>query len=308
MQAIWMLAASFFFAAMSACIKFAAPHFDLMELVGYRGAIGIVFMAVLARARGVPLQTQVPTMHLWRNVIGVAAMVAWFYAIANLPLATAITLESMSSVWIAVFMVAGTVLMRRAGMLQGQGPLLTAVIVGFVGVILVLGPTLGGDELFAGLIGLSGGMMAALAYMDIAALGRVGEPDTRTVFYYSIGCLLAGLAWIAIFGGHTLLQPAALWLIPMGVLGGMGQLCMTRAFTHGATIVVANLQYSGIIFGAILGFVFFGDRIPTIGWLGIALIAASGMFATALRTRAAAPSQTHKEHAPCIPTSSRSIS
>jgi S-adenosylmethionine uptake transporter len=94
----------------------------------------------------------------------------------------------------------------------------------------------------------------------------------------------------------------------MGVLGGMGQLCMTRAFTHGATIVVANLQYSGIIFGAILGFVFFGDRIPTIGWLGIALIAASGMFATALRTRAAAPSQTHKEHAPCIPTSSRSIS
>lgn len=305
MQAVWILAASFFFAAMSACIKFAAPHFDLMELVGYRGAIGILFMAALARSRGIGLRTRVPTMHLWRNVIGVTAMVAWFYAIAHLPLATAITLESMSSVWIAVFLVAGAFLLRRVTALQHQGPLLTAVLVGFAGVVLVLGPTLAQDELFAGLVGLAGGMLAALAYLEIAALGRVGEPDTRTVFYYSVGCLLAGLGWMAGFGAHTLMQPAALWLIPMGVLGGLGQLCMTRAFTHGATIVVANLQYSGIVFGAILGYVFFGDRIPTIGWLGIALIAASGMIATALRARAAAPAPAHTEQTSCIPTSSR---
>jgi S-adenosylmethionine uptake transporter len=211
----------------------------------------------------------------------------------------------MSSVWIAVFLVIGAFLLRRVTALQHQGPLLTAVLVGFAGVVLVLGPTLAHEELFAGLVGLAGGMLAALAYLEIAALGRVGEPDTRTVFYYSVGCLLAGLGWMAGFGAHTLMQPAALWLIPMGVLGGLGQLCMTRAFTHGATIVVANLQYSGIVFGAILGYVFFGDRIPTIGWLGIALIAASGMIATALRARAAAPAPEHTEQTPCIPTSSR---
>jgi S-adenosylmethionine uptake transporter len=80
--------------------------------------------------------------------------------------------------------------------------------------------------------------------------------------------------------------PHALWLLPIGVLAALGQLCMTKAYTRGATLVVANLQYSGIVFAALFGLFLFGDQIPLLGWAGMALIIASGIAATFLRSRA----------------------
>lgn len=289
MQALWMLAAAFFFAAMSACIKFASGAFDPLEIVGYRGAIGLLAMAVLARSRGTTLATRVPWMHVWRNVIGIAAMTAWFYAIAHLPLATAMTLQYTSSLWIAVFLVGGVLMTGRLLRLRRQLPLVLAVLAGFAGVVMVLGPTLGHGHLLAGLVGVAGGLGSALAYMQVSALGRAGEPDTRTVFYFSVGCMLTGAVSTLVMGAHSLIQPAAWWLIPMGVLGALGQLCMTRAYGRGKTIVVANLQYAGIVFAALLGLTFFGDRIAPLGWLGIATLIVSGVAATTWRSRSAAP-------------------
>ena len=70
---------------------------------------------------------------------------------------------------------------------------------------------------------------------------------------------------------------------------------MTRAYSHGATLVVANLQYSGIVFAAIYSLVLFGDQIPLIGWAGMAVIICSGIAATVLRSRALpnAPAEEH---------------
>lgn len=286
MQSAWMLAASFFFAGMGACIKFASEYFGPLEIVGYRGLIGILIVGVLARSRRTSLRTRVPLMHVWRNVLGISALGAWFYAIAHLPLATAMTLHYMSSVWIAVFMMAATLAAGQLAQLRRQGPLMLAILAGFAGVVMVLGPTLGQDQLFAGIVGLLGGITAGLVYLQVAALGRVGEPDTRTVFYYSVGSMLAGLASGPVLGAHSPLQAGALWLIPMGVLGALGQLCMTRAYTHGSTIVVAALQYSGIVFAALFGVILFHDRIAPVGWFGILAIIASGVASTALRERA----------------------
>ncbi len=286
MQAAWMVAASLFFALMSVCIKYASPHFGPLEIVCYRGAIGIVFMWAVMRSQNVSLRTTVPMMHVWRNVIGVSALVAWFYAIAHLPLATAMTLNYMSGVWVAAFLVGGTLLLGRLADIRRQGPLVLAVMAGFGGVVLMLRPTLEQNQLFAGLIGLMSGLMSALAYIQVAALGRVGEPEPRTVFYFCVGAALAGGIGMQFFDMHPLNTPQALWLLAVGILGALGQLCMTRAYTRGATMVVANLQYTGIVFAALFGVLLFGDRIALIGWLGMMTIIASGMTATFLRARA----------------------
>ena len=83
----------------------------------------------------------------------------------------------------------------------------------------------------------------------------------------------------------------ALWLLPLGLFAALGQLCLTRAYasarTQRGTLVVANLQYSGIVFASLYGMLLFSEHIPPIGWAGMALIVASGMAATILRTRAA---------------------
>jgi drug/metabolite transporter (DMT)-like permease len=307
MQALWMLAAAFFFASMAVCVKFAAAHFNMAELVFYRGLLGMFFMWVWARTRGVGLATRYPGMHMWRSLVGVIALGAWFYAIAHLPLATAMTLNYMSSVWIAAFLVGGALLMgllpasgkTAPGTLQSQGPLVITVITGFIGVVMMLRPTIEQNQAFAGLIGLMSGLLAAFAYMQVMALARVGEPEVRTVFYFAVGSALAGGLGMLVTGLSEWHWRPALWLIPLGVLASLGQLCMTRAYslakTRSATLVVANLQYAGIVFGSVYSLVLFGDTIPLIGWAGMALIVASGIAATVLRARAA-PGSPAEEH------------
>ena len=286
MQASWMVLASLFFATMSVCIKYASAHFDTFELVFYRGLIGMVFMAGLCRMRGVSLTTPVPMMHVWRSVIGVASLSAWFYAIAHLPLATAMTLNYMSGVWVAAFLVGGTLVVGRLQDFGRQGPIVLTVLGGFAGVVLILRPTIEQNQLYAGVIGLLSGLGAAMAYLQVAALGRIGEPESRTVFYFSVGTTVVGLVCSVLFTGFSpWMWPQALWLLPIGVLAALGQLSMTMAYSQGATLVVANLQYSGIVFSALFGLFLFGDQIPLTGWLGMLLIIGCGIAATALRNR-----------------------
>jgi len=281
-----MVLAAFCFATMAVGIKVASNSFSLMELVFYRGVISIFFMGAVLRARGTPLASPVPLMHAWRSAIGVFSLTAWFYAIAHLPLATAMTLNYMSGVWVAAFVVGGALLYGKS---TSQGPLMATVLAGFAGVVMMLRPTLDQNQLFAGLIGLLSGLGASLAYLQVTALGKIGEPEGRTVFYFSIGTAATGLVGVVLFDGFTdwgtVSWHAAAWLLPIGVLASLGQWAMTRAFSRGATLLVANLQYAGIVFAAFYSLLLFGEQIAPIAWAGMAVIVASGVAATVLRTR-----------------------
>lgn len=294
-----MLAAALFFAAMAVCVKIASAWFGSAELVFYRGLLGMLILWLLARSQGVPLATRYPGMHAWRSLVGVLSLGAWFYALAGLPLATAMTLNYMSSVWIAAFLVGGALLNWKPERPQDhplrQGPLVLTVVAGFAGVVLMLRPTIEQNQVVAGMVGLLSGLTAAFAYMQVMALARMGEPALRTVFYFAVGSTVTGAAGMAATGTSPWNWQHGLWLVPIALLASMGQLCMTRAYSHGATLVVANLQYSGIVFGALFGMLLFGDAIPAMGWTGMALIVASGIAATVLRARAApdSPAQEH---------------
>jgi drug/metabolite transporter (DMT)-like permease len=297
-----MIAGAFFFATMAVCVKYASAWFNSSELVFWRGLLGMLVMWLLARSQGITLATRYPLMHAWRSLVGVISLGAWFYAIAALPLATAMTLNYMSSVWVAAFLVGGALIAwnPRNGepWPARQGVLALAVIAGFVGVVLMLRPTIEQNQVFGAIVGLLSGITAAFAYMQVMALGKIGEPDTRTVFYFAVGSAVAGAIGMFFEGMSSISQwdwRHALWLLPVGLLAAVGQLCITRAYSQGATLVVASLQYFGIVFGAIYSVTLFGDTLPPLGWLGMALIVASGVGSTVLRARAApdAPAEEH---------------
>jgi S-adenosylmethionine uptake transporter len=295
MQALWMVLASFWFATMAVGIKYASTSFSTFELVFYRGLVSVVFMAIVVRSRGATLRTPVPMMHLWRSSIGVVSLGSWFYAIAHLPLATAMTLNYMSGVWVAAFIVGGALLYGQS---ERQGPLLGTVLMGFAGVVMTLRPTIDHDQLFAGVVGLLSGLGAALAYMQVTALGKAGEPEERTVFYFSVGTAVVGalgMLFTDITPWATVRAVDAAWIIPIGILASLGQWCMTRAYRQGATLVVASMQYSGIVFSVAYGLLLFGDHIAPMGWVGIAVIVGSGILATILRARVL-PNTPAEEH------------
>ncbi len=284
-----MIAATFLFATMGVCVKLASSQYDAGEIVMYRGIVGVLMIGLMARAHGLSLRTSVPGMHFWRSLSGVCALSLWFYSISQLPLATAMTLNYMSSVWMALFLIGGAVMLGTA---KVDSRLVAAVLLGFVGVALVLRPTIDQQQAWHGLAGLLSGMLSALAYLQITVLGRAGEPEYRIVFYFSLGGAIAGGLTTAVlhfarhtteFHGHDARGLGLLFAV--GVLATVAQLMMTRAYGRGRTLVNASLQYLGIVFSSIYGAWLFHDRMSLSALAGIALIIGAGLAATLLRSR-----------------------
>ena len=275
-----MVGASFLFATMGVCVKLASVQYATGEIVLYRGLIGVLVMLFVSRWRGGSLKTSVPAMHFWRSLSGVTALCLWFYAIGQLPLATAMTLNYMSSVWMALFLIGGAVMLGTARI---DGRLVATVLLGFAGVALILRPTIDQQQLWHGLMGLLSGIVAATAYLQVAGLARAGEPPFRIVFYFSVGGVVAGSLVSVWTGWHAHTARGILLLLSVGVLASTAQLMMTRAYAHGTTLVNASLAYLGIAFAFVYGVLLFDDRVTWMALLGMLLIVGAGLAATRLR-------------------------
>lgn len=292
MQSLWMLFASFLFAAMGVCVKLASEMFSTSEIVMYRGIVGVAVLLVLIRLQGATLKTKFAMGHLWRSVIGVTSLWLWFFSIAKLPLATAMTLNYLSPIWIAVWLFAHGWWHARN---KVAWPLLVAVAMSFVGVVLLLQPAFESDQLVYALIAIFSSVLTAIAYMQVRKLGLAGEPESRVVFYFAVSNVVAGLVGTVAEAGsgpvtfHSLnTGHGFLLLLGIGLFATAAQISMTRAYRLGNTLVVANLQYTGIVFSSIWGVLVFSDSFDWHSWLGIGIILASGSAATFYNTKSTA--------------------
>jgi S-adenosylmethionine uptake transporter len=286
--------ASLAFSCMGVVIKFASVDFSTAELVFYRGALSSLIIYFIIRMRGGSLKTQYPMLHVQRSLIGVLSLATWFYAIAGLPLSTAMTLNYMSSVWLAAFLIGGALMLRLQGN-AGQRDdsmfdswLIVTVFIGFAGVGLILRPTIAQNQLWYGFIGLLGGIGSAIAYIQVAALGRVGEPSYRIVFYFSLFAGVGGAVGACFMGWSPLTWKGVGLLIPLALLAVVGQVLLTRAYSGGtseSTLTAACLQYTGVLFSALFGVWIFNDVLTWQSWLGMSMIVVSGVAATSLRRR-----------------------
>jgi S-adenosylmethionine uptake transporter len=272
MQSLWMLVASLLFACMGVCVKLAAATHSAVEITFYRSFISLLIMFVLVRLHGVRLATPHWRWQVSRGVVGFAAIFAYFYAIILLPLATAVTLNYTSAIFLAIYL-------ALAGM-RMSGGVLGALLVGLLGVAMLLKPTLHADQLSAGLIGLGSGVLAGMAYFSVRELGARGEPETRTVFYFSlVSSVCAGL-WLLFGELHAVDLRSGLLLLGVASFATAAQLAMTRAYTRGKTLLSAALAYSTVIFSSLFGVLFWGEVLDASAWFAIALIILSGIAAT----------------------------
>ena len=292
-----MALGALFFSIMGVCIKLASPHYGTMEILFYRGFTGIIIFSALMRLQSVPCATPVLGLHIKRSFLGVTAMALWFYGITQMPFASAMVLNSMSSIWMGVILI-GLGWWRSKRLLYPK--LMGAVLLGFCGVVFLLNPRSSDYNAIylPGSMLLLSSFLAALAYMQVKSLGEAGEPEQRTVFYVSIGTALMGLLGTCIFqGGFTMPDWRTAWLLPaVGIFASLGQWCLTRAYTRGAALVVASLQYLGIAFSSLFGVFLFKEQLAWSGWLGIALIIVAGIAATAWRPKSIQPAQTATAH------------
>lgn len=216
MQSLWMLFAAFAFSLMGVGVKLASELYTTGEIVFYRSAVSVVIMWVVLAGSGVSVRTPHMVMHIKRSLFGVTALLLWFTSITLLPLATAMTLNYMSPVWIALILGAGAALAGTRGA-GADRKLIGAILMSFAGVLCLLQPSVGKDQLTGGLIGLISGIFTALAYVEVRQLGQLGEPEGRIVFYFSAVGMVVGLGWMLIGGVRPHSWHGAALLLGIGI-------------------------------------------------------------------------------------------
>jgi len=273
-----MLVAGFLFGCMGVFVKLGAAYFSNIELVFYRSLIGLIIMYAILRQRGGSMATPQWRSHLWRGISGSIALLLFFYCITVLPLATAVTLNYTSPLFLTILM---TLVVRE----RFHAPLTIAIALGFTGMILLLHPTLERNQIIPGLLGLTSGFFAGIAMLNVRELSRSGEPEWRIVFYFSlIATLISGVA-LLFDDIHPISAHSLLLLLAVGSSATLAQLALTRAYSTGKTLVASSLSYSAVVFATLFGIVLWGEILSPSSWAGMALIIASGVASLKLAPR-----------------------
>jgi S-adenosylmethionine uptake transporter len=221
-------------------------------------------------------------MHLTRSISGTISLTLWFFAIAGLPIATAMTINYSSPLFIGAWM---AITAWRAGEridLRMQSTL----ILGFLGVMLLLKPTIASDQWIFAIVGTASATLTAVAYLSVKALSQAGEPSARIVFYFSAMNATAGLVGSSIAGFHAHEATGLMLLLAVGVTATLAQLAMTRAYASGGTLLTTNLGFTGILFSTAWGVLLFDDVVRLDSTIGMAIVVIAGVSATLITARA----------------------
>ncbi|MBE1203085.1 DMT family transporter [Aminobacter carboxidus] len=268
------------FVGMSTAIKLAG-QVPAGQIVFYRSFFAIfpilVFLAVRGELRTAVVTTR-PFGHIMRGLAGVTAMGFGFFALTQLPLPEAITLNYAQPLLVVVF----------SAIFLGENVRSyrwTAVAVGLLGVLIVSWPNL---TLFTSGAGMSDraamGVVAALAGAALSAVAMLlvrnlvhTERTATIVLWFSLTASVMSLISIP-FGWQSLTWEQTALLVTGGFCGGIAQLFMTEAYRHAEASTVAPFEYTSLLLGIVVGYLVFGD-LPTIHTLiGGAIVIGAGIF------------------------------
>ncbi|HEX5476469.1 MAG TPA: EamA family transporter, partial [Burkholderiales bacterium] len=187
LAAALMLGASALFALQAALVKAGLKELAPLELVFFRGLICALAIFAYSRARGLGFATAHPAAQVGLGIVGFVSLGLYFVSIGMLPLVTATALN-----YTAPFFLALLVCLQKGR--PARAALMVWVAGGLAGVWLVLQPSMTGGTSTGVMLGLLSGITGAGAYLLLSRLGRSGEPERVTGFYFSlIVCTLAGI-------------------------------------------------------------------------------------------------------------------
>lgn len=267
------------FVAMASLIKAASKEVPPGETVFFRSAFAApVILAWLAvtRKTGGGLRTRNFIGHVWRALVGTAAMGCGFAGLGLLPLPEVTALGYAAPLLTVVF----------AAMFLGEEVRLFrifAVVLGLLGVLIILSPRLtalseghlAATEGLGAMVVLTGAVFAALAQVFVRRLVQ-HETTPAIVFYFSVNA--AVLSLVSLPWGWVMPDPAtAAKLVLAGFLGGLGQILLTSSYRFADASVIAPFEYASMILALVVGYVIF-DEAPTLVMLGGAALVMSAGF------------------------------
>ena len=265
---------------MATLVKHLGAALPAMEILFFRSLIGLFFVLPLfARNPLEPLRTKRFGMHLTRGAIGAVGNACFFWTLTHLLLADAMALQFSRPLFtlpLALLLLGEVAGWRRS----------IVTLVGFAGILLYARPFTAGFEPGA-LVGAAGAMAGGLVVICIKRLATT-EPTRVIMFYYAF--------WNAVF---ALIPAVLLWVTPtwpqlallvvVGFLGISGQAMITHGLAQGEATVLVPLDYSRIVYAAVVGFLLFGEVPGPWSFAGMVLIVAASLYLVLTEKKRTAP-------------------
>lgn len=269
------------FAVMSTIIRYAAQEFPVGQVVFFRCAFAVLALVLIYGWRGelrAAIYTKRPFGHVGRGMMSGASMFLNFSALARLPLVDATALNFASPLFTVAL--AALILKERVRIFRWS-----AVIVGFVGVLVMLYPLLNLSNL------VSPGMSTALIGVICAVVGAFvaagstiqtrrltnTESTSSIVFYFSLFSALLALPTLPFF--WTTPSPLQWFALAMiGALGSVSHLLQTESYRFAPASVVAPFDYTQLLWVFLLGYFCFGELPTVYVWIGSGIIIVAGLY------------------------------
>ena len=267
----WMLLACVLFAIMTGLVRHVADSgVHPWEIAFFRNFFSLVVMAPWILQAGVAgLRTARLPLYTLRAFVGMTSMLCWFWSVALLPIteATALGFTAPFFVTILAALILGEVVRLRRW---------TAVIIGFLGTLVILRPGESDIPAFGAAVALGAAATQAASTIMIKTLSRTESPNA-IVAYMTI--YLTPMSLVpALFVWSTPSWEQLGWLFLVGFVGTGAHLCFTRALRAADASAIMPIDFARLVFVAIIGMVVF-HQIPSVWtWVGAAVIFGSGVY------------------------------
>jgi drug/metabolite transporter (DMT)-like permease len=255
--------------AMAIVIKQLGSRLPAVEILFFRSALGFLFvLPFFWRSPLEPLRTKRHGAHLIRGVVGTLGNLCFFWTVAYMLLADAVALQFSRPLFmlpLAVLLLGEVAGLRRS----------LVVAVGFLGILIYARPFTAGFDPGV-LVGAAGAVFSCIVVICIKWLAKT-EPTRVIMFYYSFWC--AVFSAIPAFAWWVTPTPVELvMLVAVGVLGIYGQGLVTHGYTLADAGALVTLDYSRVVYAAVLGYLLFGEIPGPWNFLGMALIVAASLY------------------------------
>jgi len=254
---------------MHGLIRDISQNLPSVVVVFFRNLFGlIVIFPLLYRAGFSSLRTKMPWIHLLRAVVGLVAMTCWFYSLSKIPIANATALSFSTTIFAAI----------SAWLFLGERMRIrrwAAIAVGFVGVLVVLRPDVDGFNQYSLIV-----LLSALAWgSSVSIVKHLSRSESVTTIVGWMAISLTTLSiWPALYFWQTPDLEQLIKLLLVGALATGGHLFMTSALQMADTSVVMSVDFSRLIWTAIIGAVFFGELLDSWTFIGACIIFAAGLY------------------------------
>ncbi len=266
---LWILNAALMFSIVSVIIKLLGADYSVMQILFIRQTImGLLAAPLIIRTFPDGLKTRKAGLHVVRNIAALCAMGFGFTAVAHLPLAQVTAISFARAFFITIFAI--IILHEVVGMHRWG-----ATIVGFMGVLVTMGPMHGGLDVYA-IYAVVSAAAAGLVMNVIRLLSRTDRPSTILIYQVLfIGIVAAPFAWLS---WKTPDFNDWLLFLGLGVFSILGQMSNIHGFRIGEASAIVQFDYAKLIFASIFGYIVFSET-PGLGvWVGSAMIVAAALY------------------------------